>query len=205
MKFKYEAFCFDDMRGKLCVLIILFLVSSCTIDRMYQKKSSKSSYAFEQVDFNDLAKLYMGKNQSPDVENIEGIYSVSSVIIKKGKGLFSVSEKEKVMDRKENYSKVVIFKDRDNSNRDYFEVPIDKAKLPSYSIRGEFSRISEGNILVYKHFEPRGKVLNYTFTYDSQKDMLEGIRTEAKGSQTIIYQLSYLKLLPKSNPNLISN
>lgn len=205
MKLICETISFEDMREKLSVLIILFLVSSCSIDRMYQKKISKKSNAFDQVDFDDLAKLYMGKNQVADEENIEGIYSVSSVIIKKGKGLFSVSEKEKVMDRKENYSKVVIFKDRDNSNRDYFEVPIDKAKLPSYSIRGEFNRISEGNILVYKHFEPRGKILTYTFTYDSKKDILEGIRTEAKGSYTITYQLTYLKLIPKSNPNLISN
>jgi hypothetical protein len=172
------------------------IFQSCSVDKLYQLKHNRKSYGFEQVDFDDIAKLYMGKNKSSE-GSIEGIYSVSSIIIKKGKGFLSDTEKEKVMDRRENYSKVAIFKDRDKSDREYFEVSIDKEKLPSYSIRGEFNKVSEGNILVYKHFEPRGKILTYTFTYDGDKDILEGIRTEASGNYTITYKLTYLKLFPK--------
>jgi hypothetical protein len=172
------------------------IFQSCSVDKLYQMKQNRKSYGFEQVDFDDIAKLYMGKNKSSE-GSVEGIYSVSSVIIKKGKGFLSDEEKEKVMDRRENYSKVAIFRDRDKSDREYFEVSIDKEKLPSYSIRGEFNKVSEGNILVYKHFEPRGKILTYTFTYDEDKDILEGIRTEASGNATVTYKLTYLKLFPK--------
>jgi hypothetical protein len=182
---------------KILLLVLLGLpLHSCSVDKLYQMKHNRKAYGFEQVDFDDIAKLYMGKSKSSE-GSIEGIYSVSSVIIKKGRTLLSDAEREKVLDRRENYSKVAIFKDRDKSDREYFEVSIDKEKLPSYSIRGEFNKVSEGNILVYKHFEPRGKVLTYTFTYDEDKDILEGIRTEASGNSTITYKLTYLKLFPK--------
>ncbi|MFM9836785.1 MAG: hypothetical protein ACKVOQ_00900 [Cyclobacteriaceae bacterium] len=185
------------MKIKVILLIALGIISqSCSIDKLYQMKQNRKSYGFEQVDFDDIAKLYMGKGKVNE-GNIEGIYSVSSIIVKKGKGFLSSTEKEKVMDRRENYSKVAIFKDRDKSDREYFEVPIDKEKMPSYSIRGEFNKVSEGNILVYKHFEHRGKVLTYTFTYDSEKDILEGIRTEVDGAFTVTYKLTYLRLFPK--------
>jgi hypothetical protein len=180
----------------ISLIVIGLLFQACSIDKLYQMKQNRKSYGFEQIDFDDIAKLYMGKSTAGG-ENIEGIYSVSSVIVKKGKRFLSSTEKEKIMDQRENYSKVAIFKDRDKSDREYFEVSIDKEKMPSYSIRGEFNKVSEGNILVYKHFEPRGKVLTYTFTYDDEKDILEGIRTEVDGAFTITYKLTYLKLFPK--------
>jgi hypothetical protein len=180
----------------ISLIVVGLLFQTCSVDKLYQMKKNRKSYGFEQIDFDDIAKLYMGKSATNE-ENIEGIYSVSSVIIKKGKRLLSSTEKEKVMDQRENYSKVVIFKDRDKSDREYFEVSIDKEKMPSYSIRGEFNKLSQGNILVYKHFEPRGKILTYTFTYDTEKDILEGIRTEVDGSFTVTYKLTYLKLFPK--------
>lgn len=151
---------------------------------------------YEQIDFGSMVNRYLNKDKS-SVGTIEGIYSVSSLITKKGKGLLSSTEKEKVVERKENYSKVAILLDPGNTNREYLEVPLDKDILPSYSIRGEFTNVSDGNIMVYKHFEPRGKVLSYTFSYDKQRDMLEGIRTENDGGFTITYKLTYLKLLPK--------
>jgi hypothetical protein len=117
--------------------------------------------------------------------------------VKKGKGFWSSVEKEKVIDRKENYGTVVIFSDNGKSARDYFEVPLSNNRQLSYSIRGEFSRASEGNILIYKHFEPRKKVLTYTFTYDESKDLLEGVRTENDGNSVVTYTLTYIKLFPK--------
>lgn len=178
------------------LLILSLLMSSCSFDKIYQTKQSKKKAEFDQFDFDDLAKLYM-KKSAPTDHSIEGIYFISHLIVKRGKGFLSSVEKEKVMDRKENYGTVVIFRDNGKSVRDYFEVPLSTNRQLSYSIRGEFSRASEGNILIYRHFEPRKKVLTYTFTYDESKDLLEGVRTENDGNSVVTYTLTYIKLFPK--------
>lgn len=168
------------------------------MEKLYQMRQKQKVSPYEQIDFGSMVKRYMDKDQT-SVGTIEGIYSVSSLITKKGKGLLSSTEKEKVVERKENYSKVAIIRDTGNPDREYLEVPVDKDFLPSYSVRGEFTGVSDGNIMVYKHFEPRGKILSYTFAYDNQRDILEGIRTENEGSFTITYKLTYLKLFPKAS------
>jgi len=152
--------------------------------------------AYEQIDFNKIVKLYFAKDKT-SVGTIEGIYAVSSLVTKKGKGILSSTEKEKVTDRKENYSEVAIIHDKNSNGREYLEVPLDKDYVPSHSIRGEFTGMTEGNILIYKHFESRGREVTYTFTYDKSRDILEGIRTENDGSFTVTYKLTYLKLFPK--------
>ncbi len=181
---------------RIVVLLGALLVSSCSIDKLYQSSQKRKASSFEQVGFDDLARLYVDKQ---NVDEVEGIYSVSGIIIKKSKAFLTGEEKEKIVEQKDNYSKVAIFRDQQKSDREYFEVSLDKEGLPSYSIRGEFNKVAEGNILVYKHFEPRNKVLNYTFTYDAEKNMLEGIRTETSGSTVITFKLTYLKLFPKKN------
>lgn len=178
------------------VLIALVLLSSCSVDKLYQARQQRKVGSFEQVGFEDLARIYVDKQTADEVE---GIYSVSGLIIKKSKTFLTGEDKEKIVEQKDNYSKVAIFRDQQKSDREYFEVSLDKKGLPSYSVRGEFNKVTEGNILVYKHFEPRNKVLNYTFTYDAEKNMLEGIRTETSGNTTITYKLTYLKLFPKKS------
>jgi hypothetical protein len=185
------------MRIFITLLLASFVAASCSFEKLYRQKHDFKNRSFEQIDFDDFAKLYMSKSTESDPQNIEGIYSVSAMIMKKGKPFLSFTEKEKTLVRKENYSKVAIIRDRENSDREYFEVPLDKERLPSYSIRGEFHKTSEGNILVYRHFEPKDKVSNYSFTYDIERDILEGIRTETNGSATITFKLTYLKLYPK--------
>lgn len=178
---------------------MLVLVSSaCSMEKLFQMQQKKKVNPYEQIDFATMVNRYFSKDKS-SVGTIEGIYSVSSLITKKGKGLLSSTEKEKVVDRRENYSKVAILRDAGNTKREYIEIPLDKDFLPAYSIRGEFTNVADGNILVYKHFEPRGKILTYTFSYDKQHDILEGIRTENDGSFTVTYKLTYLKLLPKAD------
>jgi hypothetical protein len=159
------------------------------------KQQAKSPY--EQITFVELMKKYMDKDVSGK-GNIEGIYSVSASATKKSKGLFSSVEKEKILEQKENYAMVAIISDKAMNNREYVEVPIDKDNLYSYPIRGEFTTLSEGNILMLKHFEPKGKTLSYSLVYDDQKDMIEGIRTETSGGTTYIYKLTFLKVYPKS-------
>lgn len=181
----------------LFVVFLMMIISSCSVDKLYQVRQSRRVNAYEQIEFGDIVKRYFAKDQS-SVGTIEGIYSVSSYITKKGKGILSSTEKEKAVSSRENYSKVAIIHDSGGTNREYLEVPLDKNYLPSYSVRGEFTAVSEGNIMVYRHFESRSKVLSYTFTYDKARDLLEGIRTEKSGSFTITYKLTYLKLYPKT-------
>jgi hypothetical protein len=177
----------------LCVLTF----SSCSFERLYQIRQQRKLDAYEQIDFADVIKRYFGKDKT-SVGTIEGIYSVSSLVTKKGKGLLSSTEKEKTVERDENYSKVAIIQDANSGNREYIEVPLDKTFLPSYSVRGEFTGMTDGNIMVYKHFESRKRTSTYTFTYDKSRDILEGVRTENNGSFTYTYKLTYLKLYPKS-------
>jgi hypothetical protein len=184
------------MRIIITGLLIGFLSISCSMEKLYTMKQRNKVHAYEQIDFHDLVKRYMSKEQSSQGE-IEGIYSVSMMVNKKGKGILSSTEKDKVSERKENYMQVAILKDTESSNREFVEIPLDKKFLPSYSIRGEFNRMADANILIYNHFESRGRVTSYTFTFDRTKDILEGVRKENTGQFEYTYQLTYVKLHPK--------
>lgn len=184
------------MKIIITVALIAALFVSCSMDKLYSMKQRNKVYSYEQIDFHDLMKRYVNKEQS-SLGEIEGIYSVSMVVYKKGKGVLSSTEKEKVSERKENYMQVAIIKDAGGANREYVEVPLDKKFLPSYSIRGEFNRMADANILIYKHFESRGRESSYTFTFDRTKDILEGVRKENNGQFEYTYQLTYVKLQPK--------
>ncbi len=177
-------------------LMISLILASCSVEKLYTMKQRSKVHAYEQIDFHDLVKRYVNKEHN-SAGDIEGIYSVSLVVTKKGKGILSATEKEKVAERKENYMQVVLLKDTDGSNREYIEVPLDKKYLPSYSVRGEFSSMADANILIYKHFESRGKVSSYTFTYDRTKELLEGVRKENNGQFEYTYQLTYVKIQAK--------
>jgi hypothetical protein len=161
-------------------------------------KATRAQQSYEQINFVDLVKKYVSKDKS-EPKNIEGIYSVSITVYKRSKGLFSSEERERVIEQKEHYAQVAIIRDNSRNNREFIEVPVDKNNLTSYSVRGELNTLSEGNILVLKHFEPKGKPLTYSFTYDREKDILEGIRTETNGNVTYTYRLNFVKLYPKDN------
>lgn len=156
----------------------------------------KKDSPYEQITFVDLLKKYMDKDVSGS-NSIEGIYSVSASAQKKSKPLFSSTEKEKTIDQRDNYAMVAIVRDNSKNSREYIEVPIDRDNLFSYPIRGEITAASDANILVLKHFEPKGKILTYTLAYDYDKNIIEGIRTETSGSTTRTYKIVYLKLYPK--------
>jgi len=186
------------MRGILSIVFIGALAISCSMEKLYTMGQRNKVHAYEQIDFHDIVMRYMNKEQS-SVGEVEGIYSVSLIIYKKGKGILSSTEKEKVSERKENYMQVAIIRDTQGANREFIEVPLEKKYMPSYSIRGEFSRMADANILVYKQLESRGKSSSYTFTYDRSQDILEGIRKENNGQFEYTYKLTYMKLHPKRN------
>ncbi len=180
----------------LTLLPVAVLVLSCSIEKQYAMRQKHKVYSFEQVNFNDLLKAYLSKGTN-GVQTMEGIYAVSSLTTRKGKGMLSSTEKEKVTERKENYLQVAIIKDVKDLHREFIEIPIDKGLLPSYSIKGEFSQFTENSFAVYKRLEKRDNFTTYTFTFDKSYDILEGVRTENSGNYTYTHKLTYVKLYPK--------
>ena len=185
--------CFS-LRAAACCL--LFFGSYGVMAQFPQIEKKKSDSPYEQITFVDLLKMYMDKDVSGQ-NSIEGIYSVSASAQKKSKPLFSSTEREKTIDQRDNYAMVAIIRDNSKSSREYIEVPIDRDNQFSYPIRGEINAASGGNILVLKHFEPKGKILTYTLAYDYDKNIIEGIRTESSGSVTRTFKIVYLKMYPK--------
>ena len=183
------------------IVTLIFLSPDCIGQQSKNKPSTKSSSPHEQIDWPEMINLYMYKSES-SVKTVEGIYAISGLVTRTGRGLLSREEKEKVLDRKENYAKVAIIRDPAKASREYAELILDAEPSPGLSVVGEFSSMTKGNVMVYKHYDQKGKEFEtYTFTYDSDKDLLEGVRTESKGKATITYKLTYLKVLPKSGQN----
>jgi hypothetical protein len=178
----------------LPVCVMVFSMQACSIENLYKMKQTHNTSPYEQVDFHALVKRYMQKSQS---NSIEGIYSVSGTVTKKGKGFMGSTEKEKTTDHKENYAQVAILSDPGVTGRDYIEISLENDFRPSHSIIGEFNTATGGNILLYKHYEGKGSSASYTFTTDKNSEMLEGIRVENEGNVIVTYKLTYLKIYPK--------
>ncbi len=178
------------------LLVVTLILTSCSFDKLYQSKQRAKIHAYEQIDFQNLMKRYMAKEGAVE-DDVEGIYSVSLVVTKRSKGFLSNVEKEKVTLRNENYQQVAIIRDTFNPNREYLEIELDPRYSISYSVRGEFNRLSDSNILMYNHFDSRKDNTTYTFTYDQDRDMLEGVRKVNKGQAEYMYKLTYMKLHPK--------
>lgn len=180
-------------------LLSLFLVISCSSCLApAQSARSRNASTFEQIDFEGILKRYLGKDFKPGAP-IEGIYEVSCTITKRGKGFLSRVERDKIVMRRENYAKVAIVKDWPDTEREYLEISLNAKSAPQYPIIGDFQSFAEGGGFVYKHYVPKGPSEPFTFTRDLQPEILEGIRSEVKGSKTIIYKLTYLKIYPKRN------
>lgn len=183
----------------LIVFVMMFSMSSCMFTGlMAPAKAQRAKISpLEHVDLQEMVERYMAKDQT-SVGTIEGIYSVSSVVTKKGKAVFSSREKEKITDRKENYSKVAIIRDNSEAGREYIEIVIDKDFQTFFPVYGEFSAMAESNLLLYKHYDSKGRGTSFTFTYDKIKDVLEGVRTDNANNKTITYKLTYIKISPKA-------
>jgi hypothetical protein len=179
------------------ILLASLFNLACSVEKLYNFSKLKPASEFEQMDFKDMVERYLQKEEPTD-KPIEGIYSVSILITKKYKPFLSSRTKEKILFEAQNVSTVALIKENNpNKGREYIEIPVDKERLPSYSVRGEFAAASDAGILIYKHYEKNGKVLAYTFSSDLYNNLLEGVRTDQKRSSTLTYKLSYLKLFPK--------
>lgn len=177
--------------GLPAVLIAQETVSSSAKGRFAKKQ--KSLFA-EHIDFEGMVKRYLMKETQP-MEPLEGIYSVSAIISKRG-GFLANPNREKIIARKDNYAKVVIMKDSEHPNREYLEVSLGSKVPGKYPVVGEFSSLSEGRAFVYKHYEPKQPNISYSFVL-SEFDILDGVLTEVVRRKTITYKLSYLKIYPK--------
>lgn len=171
------------------LLLPLLFTQGCIMPQI-NTKSDKKSAAFRQMNFQELINRYMQKETN---NSIEGVYTVSGIVMKKKNNLLG-EPKEKTTDRKENYATVAIL--REQGGAGYIELSLNKQDQTSYSIIGEFQETKTGSILVYKHFVPKGKDTSFTFTWDEKGELLEGIRVDNEGGTQVTYKLTYVKLKP---------
>lgn len=177
------------MKSAWATLLLLAGLQGCIIQAPSNQPRAKSS-PFRQMNFQELIDRYMEK-EGP--ASIEGVYTVSGMVTKKGKNLVGVV-KEKTTDRKENYARIAIL--REKHSNEFIELSLDKDGQASYSIVGKFKQAASGNIFVYTHFDPKGKDASFTFTRENSGDILEGVRVDNEGSTEITYKLTYVKLKP---------
>lgn len=182
-------------------LILIVSCSGCVVisSPTSSSRTSKSKPSvYQEVDLEEMIKRYIAKTYKET--SIEGVYAVSCVITKKGKTLLSPVEKERTIIRKDNYARVAIVKDWPGSNTEYVEISLHVKGAARHPIVAELSILSEGGGFIYKHFEPKGKVLSFTFLYDQAKpDILEGVYTLNEKGNEVTYKLTYVKVYPKNN------
>src|SRR5690349_11144043 len=127
--------------GFLLVLLLCFTVQSFGQRVLFPLKKKKMQY--DEVSFEDMMRRYLGKEIGPFNE-LEGIYSVSCVIIKTSQNFLTGHENKRIVARKDNYARVAIMKDWPGSKREFIEVSLSYREANRYPIVGEFSSIVEG-------------------------------------------------------------
>jgi hypothetical protein len=180
--------------------VLGFSISSCVfIPQQVGKRTvpiKKSIY--QEVDLEGMIRRYIAKTHDPQQPSIEGIYTVTGIVTKKG-SLFNPSGKERLVTRRDNYARVAILKDWPGSNNEYVEISLNEKNAPRYPIVAELNELAEGGGFIYKHIEPKGEVMTFTFLYDQSKtDILEGVYTVTKRNAEVTYKLSYVKVFPKA-------
>jgi hypothetical protein len=182
------------------MLLLMTMMLSVTATAQQQKSKKSKKPAYEEVDFEDMMHRYFGKEKS---DPLEGIYSVSCVIVQRKKRFLGKRERIKIIDRKDNYARTAILKDWPGSKREYIEVSLSYRDAKKYPIVGELSSLAEGKGFIYKHYEPDGT--NYVFSMlNESAELIEAEFSRMEKRKTITYKLSYLKTYPK-NLNLTVN
>jgi hypothetical protein len=185
-----------------CIVVLSGLVSSCSFipRQVNTKPASVKKSIYQEVDLEGMIRRYIAKTHDPQRPSIEGIYTVTGIVTKKGLSLFNPSGKERLVTRRDNYARVAILKDWPGSNTEYVEISLSEKNAPRYPIVAELNQLAEGGGFIYKHLEPKGDVMTFTFLYDQSKtDILEGVYTVTKRNAEVTYKLSYVKVYPKAN------
>ena len=181
--------------GLPTALFLCLVMSGCVVvqaQKLFGLKPGPVPY--EEVTFEDLSKRYLDKTEGPWNE-VEGIYSVSCVIVRKGKGLLSSTERERVIERRDNYARIAIIRERPGASRAFIAVSLSYREPGKYPIVGQFDSFGEGRGLIYKHLEPDGTSLSFTMTRDA--DLVEGEYTVTEARSTVVYKLTFLKIYPE--------
>jgi hypothetical protein len=184
--------------GGVLLFLLTGMVSCVSVTPAHQPTTTKKS-TYEEVDLEGMIRRYIAK---PDqsYSALEGIYSVSTVITRKGGTIFSDVAKERLVLRKDNYARVAIVRNWPGASKEYVELSMSEKNASRYPIVAELQELSEGGGFIYKHFEPNGDVSTYTFFYDQNNpEILEGVYTEIKNGVSYTYKLSYVKIYPKNN------
>ncbi|MBT1700725.1 hypothetical protein KK083_27795 [Fulvivirgaceae bacterium PWU4] len=188
------------MRKVYGVLLVVMLMSHLAEAQPRSDKKLKKT-VYEEVDFEDMMRRYFGKEKS---DPLEGIYSVSCVIVKRNKRFLSKREKITIVERKDNYARIAILRDWPSSTRDYLEVSLSYRDAKKYPVVGELSVLAEGKTFIYKHIEPNGTSISFSMVNESA-EMLEAEYSEMERRKTITYKLSYLKTYPKTSDLTVYN
>lgn len=185
----------------LLVVLVGIIGNSFGQTRATEKTRSKKTQ-YEEMNLEDMIRRYYEKEIGP-FNALEGIYTVSCVITKTSKSFLSSHEKERLVERKDNYARVAILKDRPQTSRDFIEVSLSYREADKYPIMGELTVLSEGRGMIYKHIEPDGSPI--TFSMKDETDLIEGEYSIMKGRKKITYKLSYLKIYPKAQEVTINS
>ncbi|MBX2962744.1 MAG: hypothetical protein KF687_09540 [Cyclobacteriaceae bacterium] len=166
-------------------------------------KSRTKKVIYEEIDLEEMIKRYFGKN-SGAASSLEGIYSVSAVITKTNRPFLASQDRTKVIDRKDNYARVAILKDWPGSKRDFIEVSMSYHVSNKYPVVGDFAYLTDDRGYTYRHIEPDGTKITFTMLYNLS-DLMEGSYTFMHKRKIISYKLSYLKIYPKANEEIVRN
>jgi len=180
--------------------LFLFAATSCLyVSKPVNPIAKVKRTVYKEVDLEEMIRRYIAKTHQQS-NSLEGIYTVSAVITKKGKSLLRPNGEERTVLRKDNYARVAILKDWPGSNTEYVEISLNEKNSPRYPIVAELNGLSEGGGFTYKHIEPKGDIMTFTFLYDqSRSDILEGVHTKTKNNVEVTYKLTYVKVYPKNN------
>jgi hypothetical protein len=179
---------------RLVPAALCLLASGCVVHAQRLFGLKPGPVAYEEVTFEDLSKRYLDKSDGP-WNDVEGIYSVSCVIVRKGKPLLSGTERERVIERRDNYARIAILRERPGASRAFIAVSLSFRESNKYPIVGQFDSFGDGRGLIYKHFEPDGTSMSFSMTRD--KDLVEGEYTVQEGRGTVVYKLTFLKVYPE--------
>jgi hypothetical protein len=183
------------------LLLVVFLLHAAAANAQQKTGRKTKKQVYEEMNFEDMIHRYLGKEK---FDPFEGIYTVSCVITTRNKVLFGNRERIRVVERKDNYARVVILKDWPGSKRDYIEISMSYRDSRRFPIVGELNTLSEGNGFVYKHIEPDGSTHTFSMITESE-NLIEAEYSQMQKRKTVTYRLSYLKTYPKISELAVFN
>lgn len=185
-------------RGILWMAIAISAI--CAIEAHAQTKTKQHRYIYQQIDLEEMVRRFISK--TPEPGSIEGIYSVSCIIMKSNRSWITGHQRDRAINRKDNYAKVAILKDWPGSDTEYIELSLNAKNSPQYPIVSTITSLSDGRGFLFRHLEPDNNHMTFTFTLDEYPDILQGAHTIQRGKATIVYKLSYLKTFPKAGESM---